>query len=49
MSGKMDKFMKDNGLMVLNMVQVYGEEQKEIPTLDSGVKVELMDMEYILG
>ena len=28
---------------------VYGEEQREIPTLDNGDKVKQMAMAYILG
>jgi|JI10StandDraft_1071094.scaffolds.fasta_scaffold2738307_1 hypothetical protein len=35
--------------MASNTVQEYGEAQKEIPTLENGVKVKLMAMESILG
>ena len=48
-NGIMDKCMKVSGLMVLNMDQVSGEEPKVILILGSGVKEELMAMEYILG
>ena len=48
-NGIMDRCMRVNGLMVLNMDQVSGEGPKVIPILVSGVREELMDMEYILG
>ena len=48
-SGKMVSSTRENGSMVWNMVQVFGEELKEILILDSGGKAKLMAMVYILG
>lgn len=47
--GRMDKLMKENGLMVWKMDQEFGEDQLEILTLDSGKMGWQMDMEYIPG
>ena len=48
-NGIMDRCTRVSGLMVLNMDQESGEAPKVIPILVSGVREELMDMEYILG
>ena len=48
-NGIMDRCTRVSGLMVLNMDQESGEAPKVIPILVSGVREELMDMEYIHG
>lgn len=49
MNGKMDKFIRDNGLMDLKVDLACGEGQKETPTLVNGKTVKPMDMESIHG
>ena len=49
MNGKMDKFIRVNGLMELKVDPVSGEVQREIHTLESGKTVRQMGTEYIHG
>ena len=48
-NGKMDNFIRDNGLMDLRMDREYGEVPKGILILDSGNKARHMGMACILG
>lgn len=47
--GLMANYMMANGNRVKNMDQEFGKELKEIPILDNGKMVVLMDMEFIFG
>ncbi len=49
MNGRMESCMKGSGWMDSNMVQVFGEEEKETLISGSGKKEKLMVMEYTLG
>ncbi len=48
-NGKMDNFIRDNGLMDLRMDRAYGEAPKGILILDSGSRARRMATACILG
>lgn len=48
-NGRMENFMKVNGWTDSNMVQVFGEEERETRILGSGEKERLMGMEFTPG
>ena len=47
--GLMEKFMMENGMQLLNMVMEFGKVSMVIAILESGINLELMDMECIHG
>lgn len=49
MNGRMEKFIKVNGKMGLNMDQEYGEDQKVTLILENGKREKHKVMEFILG
>jgi hypothetical protein len=45
--GKMDRYIKENGIMDLDMAMAFGNPPKEITTSDNGQMERWKDMEFI--